>query len=410
MGIGGMVILCLCLNPGIRAQECGGGAAGKEITFEAYLNRVGRRNLDYLASRMNVSVAEAEAVAAKVLPDPAIDFEAGRESYSLGVSWSLEIGKRRARTQLARTQAEQEKILFEHCFQELRAGAAERFLDAILQREMLGVKRESYAYMVRLNRSDSLRCRSGEISENDYRQTRLEAVALLNDLYDQEAAYRSALVELNRYMGATADSICLPRGGWDGMERDFSLQALTEAGLAGRLDLKAAAKGVEAGEKAWALARAERRPDVGLSIAYERAWDGVLPQPGLIKVGVSLPLPFSAANKGTVRSAQYRLEQAAIEEQEVGLRIRSEIAQAWYAFEAERRKVAQYTSGILDEARRLLEGLDYKYRRGETDVVELLIAQRSYNEVRRDYLEAMKGYVASLVRLETACGFWDIRF
>lgn len=52
----------------------------------------------------------------------------------------------------------------------------------------------------------------------------------------------------------------------------------------------------------------------------------------------------------------------------------------------------------------------YKYKRGETNITEVLIAQRTYNEVQEQYLGAMKGYASALVNLQKTCGIWDIEF
>ncbi len=396
--------------PNLYAQETQPLVSERDMTFDTYLNYVGKQNLEYLANRMNVSIAEAEVIAAKVLPDPSLDFEGSKETFTLGLSYSLELGKRHARIGLAKSLADFERLTFEQNFQDLRAGAAELFLDAILQQEILRAKQDSYSYMLQLSRSDSLRCLSGEITENDYRQSRLEAVTLLNEVYDQEAMYHSALVELNRYMGVTADTLNIPQGNWDKLERSFTLPELLEIALDKRLDLMAASKNIEASTKAYKLARAERRPDIGLSLSYERDWNGFLPQMSYATIGVSIPLSFSAINKGSIKSARYKMEQASIMKQETSLQVQSEVTQAWYAFEAEKKKVKQYESGILEEARKVLEGMVYKYKRGESNIQDVLIAQRSYNQVHQDYLETMKGYVSSLVTLEKSCGMWDIHF
>ena len=108
---------------------------GQSISFEEYLNSVGKNNLNYLAEKLNVSIADAEAMAAKVFPDPELGFEAGNETFSLGLSYSLELGnKRGARIKLARSQAAFEKLMIEQEFQDLRADAANLFLEAILQK------------------------------------------------------------------------------------------------------------------------------------------------------------------------------------------------------------------------------------------------------------------------------------
>lgn len=380
------------------------------ISFDYYLGRVGKQNLQYLADRLNVDIAEAEIVAAKVLPDPSLDFEGSKETYTLGISYTLELGKRYARTKLARAESEMQKLNFLGAYQELRAQAAELFLDAILQKELLDVKRTSYEYMEKFSQSDSLRFRTGEITENDARQSHLEAVSLLNDVFEQEAAYRSSLVELNRFMGVDSDSLQSPSGNWEMLERDFNLPDLLESGMLNRVDISAAAQNVEVNRRVYKLERAERRPDLDLSLSYEREWHYFAPEARFATVGVSVPLGFSLTNRGALRSAKFKIEQTQYQQKDVQLQVKSEIRQAWFNFESARKKVQQYKSGVLDDARKVMEGMVFSYQRGDSSVLDVLISQRSYNEVCQDYLETMKGYVSSLVQLEKSCGIWDIHF
>lgn len=44
----------------------------------------------------------------------------------------------------------------------------------------------------------------------------------------------------------------------------------------------------------------------------------------------------------------------------------------------------------------------------ETSLLEVLNAQRTYDEVRILYIETLYNYAASLVELETSAGIWDI--
>ena len=67
----------------------------QSISLDEYLKRVGEGNLNYLAEKLNVSIADAEMIAQKVLPDPEVGFEAGHETFSLGLSYSLELGNKR---------------------------------------------------------------------------------------------------------------------------------------------------------------------------------------------------------------------------------------------------------------------------------------------------------------------------
>lgn len=383
----------------------------QDISFTEYLNRVGKSNLGYLAERLNVSIADAETVAQKVLPDPELEFEAGSDNFSLGLSYSLELGNKRGnRIRLARSRAELEKLLLEQGFQDLRADASDLFFEAILQRELLGVQNRSYQYMLQLSQSDSLRYAAGEITENDARQSKLEAMTLLNAVYTQEAAYQSALVMLNRRMGATADTLNIPLGNWEELSRDFALAELIKVGLDNRIDLLVAQKGTEVSAREYKLTRAERRPDIGLSASYERDWHGFFPPARSAIGGVSVPLKFSNVNKGAIKAAKLRITQSEVRERDMELQIQAEIHQAWYNYEAEKKKVFQYRAGVLEDSRKVLDGMVYKYKRGETNILDVLVAQRTYNEVQQGYLETMKGYAASLVELERACGIWDLCF
>lgn len=383
----------------------------QDISFEEYLNRVGKSNLIYLAEKLNVSIADAEIIAQKVFPDPELGFEAGNETFSLGLSYSLELGnKRGARIQLARSQAELEKLTLEQGFQELRAEAANLFLEAILQRELLKVQQSSYEYMLKLSQSDSLRYVAGEITENDARQSKLEAVTLLNTVYGQEATYQSALVMLNRHMGVAADTLHIPFGNWDELSREFDLPELVKVGLNNRIDLLAVQKSTEVTTREYRLTKAERRPNIGLSVSYERNWNGFLPPARSATAGVSVPLTFSNMNKGAIKAAKFRITQSEIIEKDMELQIQAEITQAWFGYEAEKKKVTQFKSGMLEDSQKVLDGMVYKYKRGETNILDVLVAQRTYNEVQQEYLETMKGYVTSLVELEKSCGIWDIRF
>lgn len=400
--LAGITPIC-AREPGEATRECA-------MTFDTYMSRVGKHNLEYMAERLNVNIAEAEVIAAKVLPDPSIDFEAAKDTYTLGISYSLEFGKRSARVQLAKSEMQLEKAALELSFQELRAEAADFYLEAILRRELLKAKKEACNYMFQLSRSDSLRYLAGEITEIEYRQSGLEASSLLGEVYDQEAAYQSSLVDLNMFMGVNADTLNIPAGNWDSLSRDFTLEELLETGIKENLNIVAASLDMDVNSKALKLVQRERLPDIELSLSYERDWNSFRPQMQYAKVAVSVPLPFSSINKGSVKSAKYKIEQAAVRKQETTLQVQANITQAWYAFEAEKKKVALFRTGVLDDARKVLDGTVYMYHRGESGILDVLIAQRSYNQVQQDYLETMKSYVSSLVALEKSCGIWDIHF
>ncbi|MCD8080578.1 MAG: TolC family protein [Bacteroides sp.] len=383
----------------------------QSIFYKEYIKAVEEGNLGYIAEKFNIPIAQAEVWAAGELPDPKLEFEAADDAYSLQLGYTLELGgKRYARRRLARSLAGQEQLAVTLYFQELRVEATDAFLEAVLQKEILQFKRSSYAYMLQLSQSDSIRHRLGEITENDARQSRLEASSLLNEVYQQEAEYQAALVVLNQYMGKTAEVLYEPQGdpGQTGLE--YSLQDLLLIARDNRVELMMAMKNSEIAMNQLKLVKAERRLDLGLFVGYERAWGGLRPTRDALKGGVAIPLKFSNLNKGAVRASRFEAEKSKVEYQDTELQLQAEVTQAYFYYLAMEKQLAQFRAGLLEDTQKLLDGVVYTYKRGETDILEVLIAQRTYNEMQEHYLETLKGYASSLIELQRVCGIWTLDF
>lgn len=69
------------------------------------------------------------------------------------------------------------------------------------------------------------------------------------------------------------------------------------------------------------------------------------------------------------------------------LKIRSEITQAWEYYMDYCRQVENYNNGLLENAENVRKGKIYSYQRGETSLLEVLNAQRTYNEIQTTYYE-----------------------
>lgn len=393
------------------------------LSFHEYLSQVGKNNLGYIAEKYNIQIADAEVISQRVFPDPELSVEAfknGKTKDQLGhglsmeLSYTLELGnKRGASINLAKSQAELERLMVDNFFQELRAEAADAFLDAMMQKELLSVKKSSYEYMKQFSASDSIRFSLGEINETEARQSKLESITLLNEVYNQEAVYKSSLVMLRQFMGRSVNELNMPVGEWGLFQRDYTLVDLINEALLNRVDLVASLKNSEVATNQLKLARAERKLDLGLAVGYEintEARNEIAPTPAFnaIKAGVSIPLKFSNTNKGTIKSTEYTIRKTKVEYQNVELQIQKEVAQAFFGYEATQKQVKQYQNGLLSDAHKLLDAMEYKYKRGETSILEVLVSQRTYNEIQEQYLEVIKGYGSALIELQKTCGIWDI--
>jgi cobalt-zinc-cadmium efflux system outer membrane protein len=396
----------------------------RTLTFGQYLNNVRNSNTDYVAEKYNVDIADACIKAANVFPDPELSVSyANNQNWDLRMgygidaelSYTLELGgKRRARIRTAQSEKEMTGALLEDYFRNLRADATIAYLTALKQKRLYEIQKESYRQMLSLAQADSVRFRSGAITEVDARQSKLEAAAMLNEVHAGKGDLQEALIRLLLFQGSKEtelpDSIT---GRLEYMKREFDLPLLLTAAQDNRADLQAALKSGEVSQNNLRLAKANRAIDLGLSIGggYSSiVRNEIAPAPEFwgITAGISIPLKFSNTNRGTLRAAQLAAWQREKQYEAVALQIRSEIMQAYNKYTTACRRVEQFNTGLLHEAEAVFQKKIYSYERGETGILEVLNARRTYNDIQVSYNETLYECAAALIELERACGIWDI--
>ncbi|MDV3572778.1 transporter [Elizabethkingia anophelis] len=394
------------------------------LSFDEYLSMVGKKNLTYAAQKYNVSMAEASIQTANMFPDPQLDMEGSNNgvsknmgyTYGGSLGWTLELGgKRRARVDLAKNQSELSRILLLDFFRNLRADASLGYVEALKSKALLDVQQDSYKNMLQLSKSDSIRYRLGTISLVTSKQGKLEAASLLNSVYQAESAEQQAITALsvflsdNKLTGRDVD------GDFNAFNRDFGIEDLLTQALNERADLLAAKQNTQVAKSQINLERANRKIDLGLTAGVSHnttATNEIAPSPAVnaVKLGVSIPLKFSNNRNAGLKIAEMAHSQSQLEYQQVEQSIRAEVMQAYQQYMATQKQVKQFHNGMLTEAKNILDGIIYSYKRGESSILEVLNAQRTYNDVRKDYYQALADNATALIELERKTGIWDISF
>ena len=411
-------ISLLCIAVLANAQE------GRILTFDEYMNNVRNNNIGYLVEKYNVDIAEANVKAAKIFPDPELsvsyvnnqdwDMQMGY-GVDAELSFTLELGgKRKARILVARSEKEMTEALLEDYFRNLRADATIAFLTTLKQKRLCEIQQSSYLRMVELSRADSIRYKLGSITEIDARQSKLEAASMLNDLYSSEGEFRDMLAQLILIEGSREmkipDSIT---GELSYLKQNFDLEELIVTAQNNRADLQAALKSKEVSLNNLRLARANRIIDLGISIGgsySSEVRNQIAPAPEFrgVGAGITIPLKFSNMNKGELRAAQFAAQQSELEYKGIELQIGVEVVQAHNRYLISCRQVEQFNTSLLKDAEAILEKIMYSYERGETSMLEVLNAQRTYNDIQETYSETLCNNAVALVELARACGVYSL--
>jgi cobalt-zinc-cadmium efflux system outer membrane protein len=270
-----------------------------------------------------------------------------------------------------------------------------------------------------LARADSLRYRTGAITEVDAMQSRLEATTMLTDYYQTETEYKNMLTDLVIFAGgAEAIDDISNAEALNNMEKlrtiflRYNLNDLITLAQDNRADLQAAIRNQELSAANLKLVKANRVIDLGLSISFAHNTvasneEAFSPKYNTISAGISIPLKFSNFNKGELKAAQFTEQQAEAQYNAILLQIRKEVEQCHNNFISAFRRAELYQNSALADASTIFEKKKYSYQRGETSLLEVLDAQRTFNEIYRNYYETIYNANASLVELFRAAGIWE---
>ncbi|WP_294555217.1 TolC family protein [uncultured Bacteroides sp.] len=393
------------------------------LSYQEYLGKVSSGNLEYAVEKLNVSTAQADLVAARVFNDPELSvsyfnnenskLQMG-EGFAVGLTQTVTLGKRSAAIGMARSESELTQVLLTDYFRNLQADATLAYLEAIKQQKLYEVKKNAYNNLRQLAESDSVRYTLGKIMEVDAIQSKLEAGILRNEFLQAETDVKNAYAAMAVMMGTfSTDTLYQPVSELQTQHKDFILSDLIATAIDSRSDLVAFYKNTIVAHKAVKVARRENIPDIDLSVEVgknARVKNEEAPAPPFtgVTVGVAFPLKFSAMNRGAVHAAKFKEQQTHLQYDHARLQVQTEVLQAYHQYQSLVEQVKHYENGMLQQAKEVLNGKIYSYNRGEVSLLEILNAQRTYDEVQAQYIETLYNYNAALVELEKSAGIWDI--
>ena len=154
--------------------------------------------------------------------------------------------------------------------------------------------------------------------------------------------------------------------------------------------------------------------DIGVGGSWQHnfavAGQSPLPPSDFVGATLSVPIPISRIYRGELDVAHATHRQAEAGSQGAAIRVETDVRQAVAKYEAAAARVKLYDSGVLADADQVLEKTLYNYQRGGSTLVEVLVAQRTDNDVHLAYADALADAAHALIAVQQAVGSWDIHF
>lgn len=418
------LILIVSLASGVSSQtpvtHAPSGSLNPDyISLESATEQFLRKNLAVIAARLDIGVAEAEKVGARLSPRPELTISAENlrlsgetptsklYEFGLAVSQPIELGNRKAlRMEVAERVVSLSEARLTQVLRRQLSELKRTYYESVLARVLLSIEqenRDNFEGLVKFNRA---RFEEGYIAEGDLLKVRLERTKFDFAVANAELAFRKTRIRLLEFIGEPD----FERAGrievsnrFQAPEVDLNLAALKEKALANRPEVRVAEAELALAESTVKLERSRGKGEITPYAGYKRI--GV---DNTVLAGVMVPLPFGNRNQSGIARAEAEQKVAVTNLQLARSRTLAELEVAYRAYETAREQVRAYQAGLLrqaDESREIQLGA---YQEGAAELITFIDAQKTRTEVRANYYRAILDYYTSIFQLELVTGS-DIR-
>jgi outer membrane protein, heavy metal efflux system len=378
------------------------------------------KNLDLIATRAGISIADANLITARLRPNPVLSVDGnhldwlgtgfnsenagGPVEYGARVDFLFERGgKRTRRIELAQEDRAVAEATVLDAVRMLRLDVRQAFVEMQLAQDNLALARENaaaFAEIVTLNRA---RVESGDLAEVELLRSRIAALQSQQAIRKAELDVRSARQRLERLLSR-------PPGGIP-----FEIEPLTRpAAVTGdATTLRARALTMRPDLLVLQRTRARSQAEIRLQLAQgqidftvgaEYRRQTVTGHSNSVGLFFSSPLPLFDRNQGNVARVRQEEQQADARLQQLERVVATDVDLAVTQYASAEASLTAVETDMLAQARDVRTITDFAYRRGEATLIEFLDAQRAFNETMQAWNEARAEYARSVFLVRAAVG------
>ncbi|KGO80202.1 hypothetical protein Q763_11110 [Flavobacterium beibuense F44-8] len=356
-------------------------------------------NLSLLAEKLNIDIAEAQVIQAKVWPNPTLSVSevnlwSNSTSEELPVLWgnygrnqeiglSLEqlvytAGKRKKLIAIEKVGAQMAAQYYKEILRSLKTEFRNNLTALQFNQQQKSVYEKQLLSVRKLINAYASQVKKGNISQAEYVRLKASELEFLNELNELNTEGNALQKEMKILMNLPAKSyIKLENEGFVP-----NLNPLDELNLAdiineaenNRPDLQFAKLAQQYSDNKYAYEKALRTPDITLQASYDRGGNIMN---NFFGVGFAIDLPFFNRNQGNIKAAKYAIEKSILIKEQTFKSAQAEIVQAY---------------GNFTNARQLYESIDTGYDKDLDMILESHLKNFSDRNISLlvylDYVEA----------------------
>lgn len=390
-----------------------------KLTLQEAGQRFATCNLELIAERYNIDIAEAEVIQARLFENPVISleqnvynrlngkyFDVGKEGEAVvEIEQLIYIaGQRNKRVRVEKLNKEMAVYQFEEVLRTLRSELNSKFIEIYYTRKSLSVYDKEIDYLERLLEAMKEQNEKGNISLLE--KSRIQALLLSlqqerNDALNQLIALQG---DMRLLLGLEADEAFEPVFDASVLKQmdtgAVSFAELSER-LAGRPDMKMARTNIQVSRANVSLQKSLAFLEVSLKGSYDRAGNFC---DNYFAVGLSISVPVFNRNQGNIKSARLAVLQNTNREELTRRQAETELFTSYARLE---KAVKLYRSSNFELERdfgTIIEGVNSNYQKRNISLLEFIDYYQAYKETCLQLYQTEKDVFLAMEEVNTVTG------
>jgi cobalt-zinc-cadmium efflux system outer membrane protein len=397
--------------------------AVRTLTIQEAVDEAVQRNLGLLAQRANLSVAEANVITARLRPNPVVSGGAnsldwlgtgfndingaGPQEYAVRVDVPFERArKRELRTELAGHGQQIAAAQFAEAVRRVKLDVVLASIEVLEAKARLELAEDNLQALERLVQLNERRLTSGAIPPLEVSRSRVAMLQYRGNVRSAQLALTQARLKLLPLVGSKPDEAPVDIDDRLGLTPPVDrpdLAALQQAARSSRPDILAAQREQARTQADLRLQIAQGKVDYAIGAEYRRQ-QGVNGRGNLLGLFFSAPLPIFNRNQGEIARAEAECDKATRSLTALETDLAGEVASAYEEFDASRLLLIDIERDLLKPTSDARAGTTYMYQAGATSLLDVLDAQRAYNDTMDTYYSAQAAYRRAQARLALVVG------
>jgi cobalt-zinc-cadmium efflux system outer membrane protein len=385
--------------------------AQKEITITQALQQARLNNPDLKVAKYDIALTATDTISAGLQINPSLNFQIlqlldphflpdntnllSRNSRQFWMQLTKQFqikNQRKNKIDFAQKTYQMSKFMYEDTERNLFFVVANQWLDTWILQKRVAIISESQANIDTLVKINQNKLKNEVITKTELIRTQILSEQFDAQLIALNREYMNNL-QILRYFIGTNDSLNIAEGQFMNMDISAPADTLLQKALTERIDVKLAKSHLQVHESNLTLQKSLAYPKPELGFIWNP--QNAVPYGGIF---ATFPIPIFDKNQGNIQKSKIAIEQVQAMAETLDLQIRSEIKRAYFDYETQKMRFAQFKK-IVEQSQIVLNTIRYAYLRGNTTIIDFLDAQRTLYGSQQDYNDALYQLKKSYINL-----------